>query len=270
MTPIPISLRLPLVTMLILTNLRGAEPQPPNPVETWLNKKVPQLLLADGKIFKDVTFTKIEPDAITITHSGGVQLILMELLRPESQKALGYDPEKAAKARSERINLTQKLAEEQAKTAEMQAFQNEAANFENRFDKFKNRNFFFHRDDPGSRETSLAAYISQSATDASDAYLFLKVTYRGEDWIFMDQVIFAGGKEPVPYEFDADNEVPDGGALLHEWASVPIVDVPTFIKVIEGADSFRLSGKYSRDYDLSETERRVLLQTAKFFEKLKP
>jgi len=65
----------------------------------WQGKKVPSLVLADGKTYTEVTFTKVEPDAIWITHSGGIVRIPMENLQPDSQAALGYDPVKAADAR---------------------------------------------------------------------------------------------------------------------------------------------------------------------------
>jgi formylglycine-generating enzyme required for sulfatase activity len=65
-------------------------------VSGWQGKKVPQLILANGTTYTDVTFTKVEADTITITHAGGILRIPMEALKPESQQALGYDPEKAA------------------------------------------------------------------------------------------------------------------------------------------------------------------------------
>lgn len=77
-----------------LIHLASAEEKNP-----WLGKKIPAFHLADGTIFKDATITRIDPDAIVLTHSGGVRRIPMEALREESRTALGYDPAKAAAAR---------------------------------------------------------------------------------------------------------------------------------------------------------------------------
>ncbi len=83
-----------LVLLLLLDPTRAADP-----ANEWQGKKVPSLILADGKTYSDVTFTKVEADAVTITHAGGILRIPMEALKPEAQQALGYDPDKAAAAR---------------------------------------------------------------------------------------------------------------------------------------------------------------------------
>ena len=74
--------------------LLGEEPNP------WLNKLIPQLVLSTGKTYDGVKITKIEDDAITITHAGGVARVPVETLKPEAQTALGVDLEKAATARA--------------------------------------------------------------------------------------------------------------------------------------------------------------------------
>ena len=66
---------------------------------SWQGKKVPFLVLANGKTYSEVTFTKITPDAISITHIGGITRIPMEDLTEEARKALGYDPVKAEESR---------------------------------------------------------------------------------------------------------------------------------------------------------------------------
>jgi hypothetical protein len=91
------------------------------PVNEWQGKKVPQLILAKGKTFTDVTFSKIEPDAVTISHSGGILRIPMEDLKPEAQTALGYDPVKAAESRKQ--FEAQKQALDQANEARLAANQ---------------------------------------------------------------------------------------------------------------------------------------------------
>jgi hypothetical protein len=99
------------------------------PANEWQGKKVPSLILASGKTYTGVTFTRIEPDAVTITHAGGVLRIPMESLKPEAQTALGYDPAKAAEARKQfqmqQATITtsnaQRVATEQAAMADKAA-----------------------------------------------------------------------------------------------------------------------------------------------------
>jgi hypothetical protein len=50
----------------------------------------------DGKTYQDVVVTKIEPDTVTITHSLGVAHIPINLLPPDIQKQLNYDPHEAS------------------------------------------------------------------------------------------------------------------------------------------------------------------------------
>ena len=85
------------------SNARTEEPN------SWQGKKVPTLILADGKTYSQVTFSKVTPDAISITHAGGIVRIPMEELTEESRTALGYDPLKAEESR--RLYLEEVAAE---------------------------------------------------------------------------------------------------------------------------------------------------------------
>ena len=67
--------------------------------ESWLGKKVPRLVTSEGRTFENVTFSKIDPDAVTISHTGGIVRIPIETLLPEAQDALGYDPVAAKESR---------------------------------------------------------------------------------------------------------------------------------------------------------------------------
>ncbi len=102
----------------------------------WEGKTIPQLVTANGKTYSEVTFKKVEPDAITITHAGGVLRIPMEDLNPQSQAALGYDPAKAAAARKKFLEekaasdaaAAQRAAAARSQMAEQQALaESEAA-----------------------------------------------------------------------------------------------------------------------------------------------
>lgn len=111
------------LTLLITTALLSlATAQDKNP---WLGKKIPAFQLADGTIYKDATITRIDPDAIVLTHAAGVRRVPMEELKADSQAALGYDSQKAAKARLEREVYLKNLAAKQR--AEYQALQAAAA-----------------------------------------------------------------------------------------------------------------------------------------------
>lgn len=46
----------------------------------------------DGKVYKDVSIVKMEPDAVTILHSIGGAVVPMANLSADIQKKLGYDP----------------------------------------------------------------------------------------------------------------------------------------------------------------------------------
>jgi hypothetical protein len=63
---------------------------PSQPNWTWTT--------ADGKTYQNVVVTKIEPDTVTINHSLGVAHIPINLLPPDIQKQLNYDPHAASQA----------------------------------------------------------------------------------------------------------------------------------------------------------------------------
>jgi hypothetical protein len=64
----------------------------------------------DGKIYKDVTVVKTEPDAVTITHRDGGALVPLTKLPPDLQKRFNYDPVKAKAASDARIQADTKNA----------------------------------------------------------------------------------------------------------------------------------------------------------------
>lgn len=91
------------VFALIFTALIAEDTKKPN---EWEGKTIPQLVLESGKTYSSATITKIEPDAITITHSAGMARIPMEDLQQSSRDALGYDAKKAAESRQAHIAKT--------------------------------------------------------------------------------------------------------------------------------------------------------------------
>lgn len=119
----PTPLHALILSLSIAIALQAEEPSP------WLNKKVPQLVLADGKTYTGVTFTKIEADAVTISHAGGIARVPMESLHVSAQEALGYDPEKAAAARKKFLEAkaAAEMANAQRVMAEREAASSKAA-----------------------------------------------------------------------------------------------------------------------------------------------
>jgi hypothetical protein len=228
---------------------------------SWLNKEVPQLVLESGKTFSKVKFTKIEPDAVTISHAAGISRVPMEDLTEEARTALGYDPEKAAAARK----MQQQQREQAQKEANATAL---LSRFTENFDEFKGITYYSHVEALPELRTGLRAYIAKPEADPKKAIFFLQPTFRGEDWIFMDSLVFAGNGEPVSFEFETETDVLDVAPLCHEWAHVPIQDVNAFAEVISRASAFRLSGKFAQDYELTASEVRSMLETVAFYKLL--
>jgi len=118
----PLSAKSGGMKMLSLFFLCLALPSLAEETNPWLNKVIPQLVLASGKVYETVKITRIEPDAVTISHEAGIMRIPMEALKPEAQEALGYDPEKAAEAR---VAAAEAAAEDDEKQLASAALQGE-------------------------------------------------------------------------------------------------------------------------------------------------
>lgn len=76
----------------------------------------------DGKDYKNATVSRVEPDGIVITFSGGIVKIPFTELSPEIQKKYGYDPQAAAAYSSEQ-NEQQATVARQRKADEQQRFE---------------------------------------------------------------------------------------------------------------------------------------------------
>jgi len=60
------------------------------------------LTTTEGKVYKNFTIRKVEPDGLAITHESGLAKVPFTKLSKEIQKEHGYDPEKAAQFAKER------------------------------------------------------------------------------------------------------------------------------------------------------------------------
>ena len=75
-------------------------------------------LLVDGKLLKNVTVKRVEPDGVTLLHSVGVCKVSFEDLPSDWQQKYGYDPEKAAEYRASSKPLPQAQDAEQHSATE--------------------------------------------------------------------------------------------------------------------------------------------------------
>jgi hypothetical protein len=78
------------------------------PVALAEDEKIPELKTADGKVFQNVTITKVEPDAIRIMHEAGAAKIQFEMIPEELRKKFNMS--------SESVDLyREKIREQQVK-----------------------------------------------------------------------------------------------------------------------------------------------------------
>jgi hypothetical protein len=82
----------------------------------------------DGKEYKNAKVSRVEPDGIVITFSGGIVKIPFTELSPELQTKYGYDKEKAAEfAAAEAQQYQQAAAQQQQAAAEQAAREQQVA-----------------------------------------------------------------------------------------------------------------------------------------------
>ena len=73
------------------------------------------LILANGKVYKDFQVTKVEPDGIRIMHASGMAKIVHEDLPKEIKDKYGFDENKAEKYRMSVEDAAKKSKEEYTK-----------------------------------------------------------------------------------------------------------------------------------------------------------
>jgi hypothetical protein len=61
------------------------------------------LTTTDGRVYRKVILSKVEPDGIRISHEDGAAKILFDKLSPELQKKYGYNPMEAAAFKAQQI-----------------------------------------------------------------------------------------------------------------------------------------------------------------------
>jgi len=76
-----------------------------------LAARAEDLTTTEGKVYKEVTIRKVEPDGLAIMHAEGMAKVPFTKLSQEIQKKHGYDPEKA-KEFAEKQEATRKATED--------------------------------------------------------------------------------------------------------------------------------------------------------------
>jgi hypothetical protein len=75
----------------------------------------------DGKEYKNVKVSRVEPDGVVITFSGGIVKIPFTELPPEIQAKFGYNPQAAADYQKQAYEAGQRRAQELAEGQQRQA-----------------------------------------------------------------------------------------------------------------------------------------------------
>src|SRR6266516_5351892 len=75
----------------------------------------------DGKEYENVTVSRVEPDGIVLTFSGGIVKIPFTELSPEVQKKYGYDPKAAGDFQQQTYQADVLRARQLAEAREKQA-----------------------------------------------------------------------------------------------------------------------------------------------------
>ena len=90
---------------------------------------IPSLTFADditnllGTVYTNVKITRVEPDGITVMHSGGIAKLFFQELSPEMQTKYGYDPSKATRYQA---SVQQARAQHNQRVSSQRAVQVEA------------------------------------------------------------------------------------------------------------------------------------------------
>ena len=76
-----------------------------------------------GTVYTNVKITRVEPDGITVMHSGGIAKLFFQELSPDMQTRFGYDP---SKARQYQASVQQARAQHNQRANAQRAVQVEA------------------------------------------------------------------------------------------------------------------------------------------------
>lgn len=108
----------------------------------------------------------------------------------------------------------------------------------------------------------------------SQVWLRLKMSYNGDDWIFFEKAYLSYGGDTREISFDKyqDKKTDNSGGEVWEWIDVSVSGylIPYLRQLANSSDAkMRLSGKYSKTRNLSQNERRAILDVLDGYEALK-
>jgi outer membrane murein-binding lipoprotein Lpp len=109
--------------------------------------------------------------------------------------------------------------------------------------------------------------------NGNNRWLRIKMSYKGDDWIFFDKAFLSYEGNTIEVLFDdyEDKESDNAGGYVWEWIDLNLTsDVEAFLrKFANSTDAkMRLSGKYTKTRTLSKNERQGILDVLNGYDAL--
>ena len=107
----------------------------------------------------------------------------------------------------------------------------------------------------------------------SSKWLILKMSYKGNDWIFFDKAILSydGNSKTIPFNEYDDKKTEIGNGDVWEWIDVSITkDLEVFLRKFANSKKakMRLTGKYTKTRTLTYNERQGILDVLNGYDAL--
>lgn len=105
-------------------------------------------------------------------------------------------------------------------------------------------------------------------------WLRLEMSYKGSDWIFFDNAYlsYEGNTKEFFFNKYSDKQTENSGGSVWEWIDVQLDDsmIPFMRNLANSSEAkMRLSGKYTKTRNLSQNERKAILDVLNGYEALK-
>ena len=117
----------------------------------------------------------------------------------------------------------------------------------------------------------MSIYMGEKKPD--QPWLNLKMSYKGDDWIFFEHAYLSYDGETIEIPFDKyDDKETDNSNGVWEWIQVSVSsDIESFLRKFAHSKKakMRLSGKYSETRILSDDERQGILDVLNGYDALK-
>lgn len=140
-----------------------------------------------------------------------------------------------------------------------------------KYDDIKGINWYYSKK-LRSSGSYMRLYMGQDKSGS--VWLRLNMQYNGDDWIFFEHAYLSYDENTIEINFDKynDKETDNGYGDVWEWIDVSVdSSIESFIKrLADGKSSkWRVSGKYSKTYTLSEKEKEGLKEILLAYDVLK-